>query len=65
MGCRDYARVDMRVDKTGKVFVLEVNPNPDISPSGSGFSRSAAAFGWTYGQLINNIVKSAFARRLG
>ncbi len=55
----------MRVDKTGKVFVLEVNPNPDISPSGSGFSRSAAAFGWTYGQLINNIVKSAFARRLG
>jgi D-alanine-D-alanine ligase len=65
MGCRDYARVDMRMDKSGNVFVLEVNPNPDLSPSGSGFSRSAAAFGWSYGQLIDNIVQSAFKRRLG
>ncbi|MFZ1080867.1 MAG: ATP-grasp domain-containing protein [Candidatus Kryptoniota bacterium] len=65
MRCRDYARVDMRVDKTGKVFILEVNPNPDLSPTGSGFSRSAAAFGWSYSQLINNIVQSAFKRRLG
>jgi len=65
MACRDYARVDMRVDKTGNVFVLEVNPNPDLSPSGSGFARSAASFGWSYGQLINNIVQSAFKRRLG
>ncbi len=64
MNCRDYARVDMRVDKTGRVYVLEVNPNPDLSPDGSGFARSAAAFGWTYGQLINNIVESAFKRRL-
>jgi D-alanine-D-alanine ligase len=65
MSCRDYARVDMRVDKTGNVFVLEINPNPDLSPSGSGFARSAAAFGWSYGQLISNIVQSAFKRRLG
>ncbi len=65
MKCRDYARVDMRVDKTGKVYVLEVNPNPDLTPEESGFSRSAAAFGWTYGQLINNIVESAFKRSVG
>ncbi len=65
MGCRDYARVDMRMDKTGNVFVLEVNPNPDLSPNGSGFARSAAAFGWSYGQLIDNIVQSAIKRRLG
>ncbi len=65
MGCRDYARIDMRVDRTGNVFVLEVNPNPDLSPSGSGFARSASAFGWSYGQLINNIVQSAFKRRIG
>lgn len=64
MRCRDYARIDMRVDKTGKVYVLEVNPNPDLSPSGSGFARSANAYGWTYGDLINNIVESAFKRRL-
>jgi D-alanine-D-alanine ligase len=65
MGCRDYARVDMRVDKTGRVFVLEVNSNPDLSPEDSGFARSAKAFGWTYGQLINNIVQSAFKRSVG
>ncbi len=65
MGCRDYARVDMRVDKNGIVYVLEVNPNPDLSPGESGFSRSAAAFGWTYGQLISNIVESAFKRSVG
>ncbi len=65
MGCRDYARVDMRVDKTGRVFVLEVNSNPDLSPEESGFARSAKAFGWTYGQLINNIVESAFKRSVG
>jgi|YelNatPaOPRAMG01_1025707.scaffolds.fasta_scaffold00416_18 D-alanine-D-alanine ligase len=63
LGCRDYARVDMRVDKTGKAFVLEVNPNPDLSPHGSGFARSAEAFGWTYNELINKIVESAFERQ--
>ena len=65
MGCRDYARVDMRVDKTGRVYVLEVNSNPDLSPGESGFARSAAAIGWTYSQLINNIVESAFKRSIG
>lgn len=65
MKCRDYARVDMRIDKTGRVYVLEVNPNPDLTPGESGFARSAAAFGWSYGQLINNIVESAFKRSVG
>ncbi len=65
MKCRDYARIDMRVDKSGKVYVLEVNPNPDLTPGDSGFARSAEAFGWTYGQLINNIVESAFKRSVG
>lgn len=65
MKCRDYARVDMRIDKTGRVYVLEVNPNPDLTPGESGFARSAAAYGWPYAQLINNIVESAFKRSVG
>ena len=56
LGCRCYARVDMRMDKEGQVNVIEVNPNPDISP-GSGTVRQAEAAGMTYIRFIEKIVK--------
>jgi D-alanine-D-alanine ligase len=60
--CRDYARVDMRlVPETGEVFVLEVNPNPDLADS-CAFAASARASGRTYGQMINEILDMALAR---
>lgn len=61
MGCRDYARVDMRLSKENKLYVLEVNPNPDLT-EGAGFMRSAEHAGITYGQALKRIVKYALSR---
>jgi len=61
LGCRDYARVDMRVDAEGNVYVLEVNPNPDLAES-CAFAASARAAGKTYEQMICEIVDVAIKR---
>jgi len=61
LGCRGYARVDMRMDKKRQINVIEVNPNPDISPD-SGAVRQAEAAGMTYNQFIEKIVKLALEK---
>lgn len=61
-GCRDYARVDMRIDKDGKIYILEVNPNPDISPQ-SGLARSIKAQGMAYGDFIRYVLEKALQRK--
>jgi len=62
LSCRDYARVDMRLDtNTGDVFVLEVNPNPDLADS-CAFAASARASGRSYDQMICEIAELAVAR---
>jgi len=61
VSCRDYARVDMRVDSEDNPVVLEVNPNPCIAP-GAGLARSAGVAGWSYDDLIRRFVANAAAR---
>lgn len=62
IGCRDYARVDMRMDSLGKIYVIEVNPNPDISPE-SGFSKALKAAGLSYETFVNQVVGFAIQRK--
>jgi len=61
MGCRDYARVDVRLSKDNELFVLEVNPNPDLT-EGAGFMRSAEAAKMSYGMALKKIVMLAYER---
>ena len=64
IGASDYARVDFRV-KDNIPYVLEMNPNPDISSNvdeDTGFTRSGKAYGWSYEELIQNIIKYAADR---
>ncbi|MGE5188920.1 MAG: D-alanine--D-alanine ligase family protein [Gemmatimonadota bacterium] len=55
-----YARVDFRMTRTGKLCVLEVNPNPDIS-SNAGLSRASRAAGFTHNTLVHEILRLGLA----
>jgi len=62
LGCRDFARVDLKLDAKGLPTFLEINPLPGLSPSYSIFTHQARAGGRTYEKLIGRIVELAFER---
>ncbi|HHY46042.1 MAG TPA: ATP-grasp domain-containing protein [Firmicutes bacterium] len=63
LGCRDMARVDIRLDSQGKPHFLEINPLPGLS-SVSLFPIAALAAGIGFDDLINRILALA-AKRYG
>jgi len=63
MGCRDYARVDFRMDTKGRPFILEVNPNPDISTN-AGYARALKAGGVAYASFWGTMIANAMKRRV-
>jgi D-alanine-D-alanine ligase len=68
LNCRDWARVDIRLDHACVPHVIEINPLPGIIPNlaeNSCFPRAAAASGLTYDELIQSVVRIAWRRQTG
>jgi D-alanine-D-alanine ligase len=61
IGLRDYGRVDIRLDERSRPFVIDVNPNPDISRD-SGFARALVAAGIEYEEFIALLITWAADR---
>ncbi|OQA02577.1 MAG: D-alanine--D-alanine ligase [Planctomycetes bacterium ADurb.Bin401] len=64
VGCRDYGRVEFRLDEDEKPYIIEVNPNPDISIE-AGFAAALEAAGIPYEMFIFAILDNANERLKG
>jgi D-alanine-D-alanine ligase len=60
LGLRGYARVDVRLDGRGIPRVLDVNPNPDLSP-GAGIHRAVVEAGWTWQRFVRMQIEWALS----
>jgi D-alanine-D-alanine ligase len=64
---RDYARLDVRLPESGPdagiPFVIDVNPNCDLSSGGGGYAKAAAAAGLRYDEVVRRIIELALLRR--
>ena len=64
LGCYDCARVDMRLDSEGNIYVLEINSLPSLGEHGS-YVAAAEAMGMDFATLVNRLVEVAAARYFG
>ena len=58
-----YGRVDFRIDSNGRPWLLEVNPNPDISPD-AGLARMARVAGMDYTALIRRVCEAGLTLKI-
>jgi len=61
LGCHDYGRVEVRVDKNNNPYVLELNPNPSID-KGDCVPAVADLVGLDYGDFLEEIIRLAIER---
>ncbi|WP_141343156.1 ATP-grasp domain-containing protein [Bradyrhizobium sp. USDA 3458] len=62
--CRDYARVDIRIDPSGRPFVLEINSMAALGMSAS-YILAAKTAGYSFPGLVNRILDVAHTRYFG
>ena len=62
LGLNGYARIDLRLDAQGKVYVLEANPNPEIA-FGEDFAESAERAGVPYKGLLQRVLTTGLKWR--
>ena len=63
VGGHGYGRVDLRIDRDGRPWLLEVNPNPDIAPD-AGLARMARAAGMDYAALIRRVCETGLTQKI-
>lgn len=61
VGCKDFGRVDLRINKQGKPYILEVNPLPCIAIDDA-YGVTAKAIGISFEEMINRILTEALKR---
>lgn len=61
LGCRDFARVDFRVDADGTPWFLEINPLPTFAPDGT-FAVLAELMGRSYPEWLAEVIGEALGR---
>lgn len=62
LGCRDVARIDFRMDETGRIYFIECNPLPGLTPGWSDLVLIAQGDGMDYRTLIGEILSGAIRR---
>jgi len=62
LGCRDFARIDFKLNSDGVPYFLEINPLAGLNPKSSDLAIMAYKLDWTYHSLIAAILNTALQR---
>jgi len=65
LGCKDWSRIDVRLDRNGKSNIIEVNPLPGILPKiedNSCFPKAARTAGMSYNETMLAVLRAGCER---
>ena len=62
LGCRDFARVDFRMDDASRVYFIEINPLPGLAPHYSDYPMLAEFCGVKHEDLVYSVLRTGADR---